>query len=60
MNYKNLVEKETKDLIRLRDGKFTSQEFNIFCKANGIRMQLTAAYTQLTVTWPSDKVIISI
>jgi hypothetical protein len=48
-NYKNLVEKETRVFIRClgtyRGGEFISHEFNIFCKANGISRQLTAAYT---------------
>ena len=28
-----------------RGGEFTSQDFNEFCKENGIKRQLTAAYT---------------
>ena len=28
-----------------RGGEFISHEFNVFCKANGISRQLTAAYT---------------
>ena len=48
-NYKNLVEKETGAFIRClrtdRGGEFTSDEFKVFCKANGISRQLTAAYT---------------
>uniref|UniRef100_A0A2N9FH80 Integrase catalytic domain-containing protein n=1 Tax=Fagus sylvatica TaxID=28930 RepID=A0A2N9FH80_FAGSY len=48
-NYKNLVEKETGAFIRClrtdRGGEFTSHEFKVFCKANGISRQLTAAYT---------------
>ena len=48
-NYKNLVEKETGVFIRClrtdRGGEFISHEFNVFCKANGISRQLTAAYT---------------
>lgn len=48
-NYKNLVEKETGAFIHClrtdRGGEFTSHEFNVFCKANGISRQLTAAYT---------------
>jgi transposase InsO family protein len=48
-NYKNLVEKETGAFICClctdRGGEFTSHEFNVFCKANGISRQLTVAYT---------------
>ena len=48
-NYKNLVEKETRVFIRClctnKGGEFISHEFNVFCKANGISRQLTAAYT---------------
>ena len=48
-NFKNLVEKETKDFIRClrtdKGGEFTSHEFNNFCKTNVISRQLIAAYT---------------
>ena len=48
-NFKSLVEKETGTYIKClrtdRGGEFTSQEFNQFCKENGIKRQLTAAYT---------------
>ena len=48
-NYKSCVEKETGSYIRClrtdRGGEFTSHEFTNFCKENGIRRQLTAAYT---------------
>ena len=48
-NNKNLVEKETRVFIRClrtnRGGEFISHEFNVFCEANGISRQLTAAYT---------------
>ncbi|KAI5316393.1 hypothetical protein L3X38_036100 [Prunus dulcis] len=48
-NYKARVEKETGAYIRAlrtdRGGEFTSQEFTNFCSVNGIRRQLTAAYT---------------
>ncbi|KAB2605263.1 hypothetical protein D8674_004980 [Pyrus ussuriensis x Pyrus communis] len=48
-NYKARVEKETGAYIRTlrtdRGGEFTSQEFTMFCDVNGIRRQLTAAYT---------------
>lgn len=47
--YKNLVEKETGSYICClrtdRGGEFTSNEFNEYCKANGIKRQLTTAYT---------------
>lgn len=47
--FKSLVEKETGSYIKClrtdRGGEFTSQEFNQFCKENGIKRQLTAAYT---------------
>jgi hypothetical protein len=47
--FKSLVEKETRSCIKSlrtdRGGEFTSQEFNQFCKENGIKRQLTAAYT---------------
>lgn len=48
-NYKSRVEKETGSYIRClrtdRGGEFTSQVFTYFCKENGIRRQLTYAYT---------------
>ncbi|KAK9907798.1 hypothetical protein M0R45_000739 [Rubus argutus] len=48
-NFKHLVEKETGEFIKClrtdRGGEFTSFEFNNFCKDNGIRRQLTTAYT---------------
>ena len=47
--FKILVEKEADSLIRSlrtdRGGEFTSQDFTNFCCDNGIRRQLTAAYT---------------
>lgn len=47
--FKNLVEKETGLFIKClrtdRGGEFNSEEFNNFCKQNGIKRQLTAAYT---------------
>lgn len=47
--FKASVEKETglsiKCLRTDRGGEFTSGEFNDFCKKNGIRRQLTTAYT---------------
>ena len=47
--FKALVEKETglsiKCLRTDRGGEFTSDEFKEFCKMNGIKRQLTAAYT---------------
>ncbi|KAM7488108.1 hypothetical protein LguiB_025592 [Lonicera macranthoides] len=47
--YKNRVEKEIGSYIKClrtnRGGEFTSQEFIDFCNENGIRRQLTAAYT---------------
>ncbi|RVW64797.1 Retrovirus-related Pol polyprotein from transposon TNT 1-94 [Vitis vinifera] len=47
--FKIHVEKETNSFIRAlrtdRGGEFTSQEFTNFCDVNGIRRQLTAAYT---------------
>lgn len=47
--FKNLVEKEAKTVIRGlrtdRGGEFCSDKFNQFCKDNGIKRQLTAAYT---------------
>jgi hypothetical protein len=48
-HFKSLVEKETESYIKClrtdRGGEFTSHEFNQFCKENGIKRQLTAAYT---------------
>nr|DAD41107.1 TPA_asm: hypothetical protein HUJ06_015430 [Nelumbo nucifera] len=47
--YKSCVEKETGSYIMClhtdRGGEFTSQEFDEFCKENGIKRQLTTAYT---------------
>lgn len=47
--YKSLVEKEANAVIRGlrtdRGGEFTSDTFNKFCKDQGIRRQLTTAYT---------------
>lgn len=47
--FKNLVEKETGLFIKClrtdRGGEFNSEEFNEFCKQNGIKRQLTTAYT---------------
>ncbi|PRQ38021.1 putative RNA-directed DNA polymerase [Rosa chinensis] len=47
--YKSLVEKEIGFPICClrtdRGGEFTSNEFNEFCQSNGIKRQLTAAYT---------------
>ena len=49
MSFKIHVEKETNSFIRMlrtdRGGEFTSQEFINFCDVNGIRRQLTVAYT---------------
>lgn len=43
------VEKETNSFIKVlrtdRGGEFTSQEFTNFCDVNGIKRQLTAAFT---------------
>lgn len=48
--FKNLVEKEIGLFIKFlrthRGGEFNSEEFNEFCKQNGIKRQLTTAYTQ--------------
>ena len=48
-NYKAKVEKETGAYMKAfrtdRGGEFTSQEFNNYCDVNGIRRQLTAAFT---------------
>ena len=48
-NYNSHVEKETDSYIRRfhtdRGREFTSHEFTNFCKENGIRRQLTTAYT---------------
>jgi transposase InsO family protein len=48
-HYKAKVEKETGACIRAlrtdHGGEFTSQDFTNFCGVNGIRRQLTAAYT---------------
>ena len=48
-NFKNLVENEAKTAIRDlrtdRGREITSNEFNKFCKDNGIKRQLTAVYT---------------
>ena len=47
--FKALVEKETglpiKCLRTDRGGEFTSNEFKEYCERNGIKRQLTAAYT---------------
>nr|CAN76379.1 hypothetical protein VITISV_017862 [Vitis vinifera] len=47
--YKSCVEKETSSYIKClrinRGGEFTSQDFNEFCKENGIKRQLIVAYT---------------
>lgn len=47
--FKTFVEKETSLSIKClrtdRGGEFTSIEFNDFCKDNGIKRQLTMAYT---------------
>ena len=47
--FKALVEKESKCQIQClrtdRGGEFTSNAFNEFCSENGIKRQLTAAYT---------------
>ena len=48
-HFKSLFEKEIENCIKClctdRGGEFTSNEFNLFCKENGIKRQLTAAYT---------------
>jgi hypothetical protein len=48
-HYKAKVEKEAEACIKAlrtdRGGEFTSQDFTNFCGVNGIRRQLTAAYT---------------
>jgi len=47
--FKTLVEKEAGSLVEClrtdRGGEFTSKEFNEYCSMNGIKRQLTAAYT---------------
>ncbi|CAJ2654342.1 unnamed protein product [Trifolium pratense] len=47
--FKSLVENESSCLIKClrtdRGGEFTSLEFNDFCSSQGIKRQLTAAYT---------------
>jgi len=47
--FKKFVEKETGQFIKCirtdRGGEFNSLEFNEFCKQNGIKRQLTIAYT---------------
>lgn len=47
--FKAFVEKETGDSICClrtdRGGEFTSIEFDKFCSMNGVKRQLTAAYT---------------
>lgn len=47
--FKSFVEKEAGSFILClrtdRGGEFTSHQFNEFCKSNGIKRQLTAAYT---------------
>lgn len=47
--FKNCMEREASANIKClrtdRGGEFTSQEFNNFCKENGIKRQLMAAYT---------------
>ena len=49
-NYKSLVEKESGELIYCLstdgEGEFTSNEFNEFCRINGISRQLTSSYTR--------------
>lgn len=48
-NFKALIENEAGKAIKVlrtdRGGEFNSQEFSNFCETNGIRRQLTAAYT---------------
>lgn len=48
-NFKNMVEKETGNnkcyLCTDQGGEFTSIEFNSYCHANGIKRQLTAAFS---------------
>ena len=48
-HFKKLVEKETGQFIKGirtdRGGEFNSLEFNEFCQQNGIKRQLTTAYT---------------
>ena len=47
--YKSCVEKETSSYSKClrtdQGGELTSQDFNEFCKENGIKKQLTIAYT---------------
>jgi transposase InsO family protein len=47
--FKTLVEKEAGSLVEClrtdRGGEFTSKEFNEYCSMNGIKRQLTVAYT---------------
>ena len=47
--FKSAVEKESKAMIRGlrtdRGGEFTSNQFNTYCRDQGIKRQLTAAYT---------------
>ena len=47
--FKKSIEKEMDAYIKClhtdRGGEFTSQDFNDFCKENGIKRQLTATYT---------------
>ena len=47
--YKSLVEKESSALICClrtdKGGEFTSNEFNEFCRINGMSRQLTTSYT---------------
>jgi len=48
-HFKSLVEKENESCIKClrtdRGGEFTLDEFNLFCKENGIKRQLTDACT---------------
>ena len=47
--FKIMVEKDTLMFVRClqteRGGEFTSNEFNEFCRQQGIKRQLTMAYT---------------
>jgi hypothetical protein len=48
-NFRSMVEKETGEVIAClrtyRGGEFTSIDFRNYCEENGIKRQLTAAYT---------------
>ena len=48
-SFKNLAESESDEKVKCfrpdRGGEFNSKEFNVYCKENGIKRQLTAPYS---------------